>query len=187
MKMKEYVIKMGIGTTEIEGEDYAVLMLDHIDLDSLLRTAAIMELIKGKLKPLRPEHPHLFGVPTEVTGIDDEMAVSISKVKKMITIKMESRSNLNDILATVDEATIQQATKYLPDTFIDFNRHRKYFSQQATMVYSGIYKNSYRNFINTYQKRGYYLVILGNNGTPMPGVQLVKEDIEITPAVTEVK
>jgi hypothetical protein len=113
------------------------------------------------------------------------MAVSIKKVKKMITIKMESRSNLNDILETIDEATAQRAEKNLPDTFITFNRHRKYFSQQATMVYSGIYKDSYRGFIKSYQEKGYYLVILGNNGTPMPGVQLVKEDIEITPTVAE--
>lgn len=183
--MKEYVIKMGIGTTEIDGEQYAVLMLDHIDLDSLLRTAAIMELIKGKLLPLQPEHPHVFGGATDVTGIDSEMAVSIKKVKKMITIKMESRSILSDILETIDEATAQRAEKNLPDTFITFNRQRKYFSQQATMVYSGIYKDSYRGFIKSYQEKGYYLVILGNNGTPMPGVQLVKEDIEITPALAE--
>lgn len=181
--MKEYVIKMGIGTSSIGEEDYAVLMLDHIELDSLLRTAAIMELIKPKLTPLKPEHPHFFGEPTNVSGVDKELAVSIKKVKKMITIKVASRSTLSEVLAVVDKDTANMAQKHLPDVFIEFNLHRKYFNQQATMVYSGIYKNSYRNFIKCYQQKGYYLVILGNNATPMPGVQLVKEDLEITPAL----
>lgn len=184
--MKEYVIKIGIGTSNIKGEDYAVLMLDHIDLDSLLRTAAIMELMQPTLKPLSSEHPNFFGEQTDVTGVDAELAVSIKKVKKMITLKIESRSTLAELLNKVEgKADVERAQKHLPDTFIQFNYGRKYFSQQATMVYSGIYKDSYRNFIQKYKEKGFYIVILGDDGKPMPGVQLIKEDLEITPAIVD--
>ncbi|MEG6616776.1 hypothetical protein V6C27_10155 [Peptococcaceae bacterium 1198_IL3148] len=184
--MKEYVIKIGIGTSNINGEDYAILMLDHIDLDSLLRTAAIMELIKPTLTPLNSEHPHFFGEQTDVTGVDTELAVSIKRVKKMITLKVESRSTLAELLDKVkDQADIERTQKHLPDTFVQFNYGRKYFSQQATMVYSGVYKNSYRDFIKNYQEKGFYLIILGDDGKPMPGVQLIKNDIDIKPSIAE--
>ncbi|MBM7853971.1 hypothetical protein JOC37_000343 [Desulfohalotomaculum tongense] len=177
-QIKEYVIKIGIGTSEIDGREYAVLMLDHIDLDSLLRTAAIMELIKPTLSPLKDQHPRFFGEDTEVMGIDDELAVSVAKVKKIINIKVESRSTLSEILAKLDEAAIEKAKKNLPSAFFEF-KHQKIFSQQATMIYSGMYKDSYRGFINNYKEKGFYFIVLGNEGSAIPGVQLVKEDLEL--------
>ncbi|MBO8138650.1 MAG: hypothetical protein H0Z40_11055 [Desulfotomaculum sp.] len=176
--VKEYVIKIGIGTTDINDEKYAVLMLDHIDLDSLLRTAAIMELIKPKLLPLEDNHPKFFGEDTEVMGVDKELTVSIKKVKKIIYINIESRSTLEELLAEVDTETAEKAKKNLPTALFEF-KHKKVFNQSATMAYSGIYKNSYREFINTYKEKGFYFIVLGNEGSPMPGVQLVKDDLNL--------
>ncbi|WP_031513545.1 hypothetical protein [Desulfofalx alkaliphila] len=174
-----YVVKIGIGSSEIEGQQYAVLMLDHIDFDNLLRTATIMEFMKPNLTPLKPEHPLYFGAPTEVLGMDQDLEVAIKKVKKMITIKISSRSILDDLIKNISQEQLEKAKKNLPSVFFDFNRHKKYLDQKADMIYSGVYKDSYRNFIKSYQEKGFYIIILGNNGTPMPGVQLVKEDLKL--------
>lgn len=176
---KDYVIKIGIGSSTIDEKDYAVLMLDHIDFDSLLRSAAMFEFMKPNLKPLKPEHPLFFGQPTDVMGIDDDLEVSIRKAKKIIYIKIQSRSILNDLLEKADERTLEKAKKDLPSMFFDFNSNKKYFDQEASMIFSGIYKDSYRGFINAYQDQGFFLVILGHNGTAMPGVQLVIENVTI--------
>ncbi len=176
---KEYVLKIGIGTSDIDGQNYATMMLDHIDLDSLLRTASIFELIKPTLNPLTNEHPLFFGEPTDIMGVDDELKVSIKKVKKIITISIESKSTLDDVLEKVDAETLKSAQRNLPPTFFEFNRGKKFFEQQATMVYSGIYKDAYRNFLNAYEEKGFYYIILGDDGKAMPGVQLIKTDLSV--------
>ncbi len=176
---KEYVLKIGIGTSNIDGEDYATMMLDHIDFDSLLRTAAVFELIKPTLQPITNEYPMFFGEPTEVMGEDKELTVSIKKVKKIITISIVSKSTLDEILEHADEKTIKNVQKSLPSTFFEFNKDKKYFEQQATMVYSGIYKDAYRNFLQAYEEKGFYYIILGDNGKAMPGVQVIKRDLTV--------
>ncbi|MTI81302.1 MAG: hypothetical protein FH758_10545 [Firmicutes bacterium] len=175
---KEYVIKIGIGSSEINGEDYAVLMLDHIDLDSLLRTAAIMELVKPTLSPLKENHPRFFGEDTEVMGVDSEFDVSVKKIKKLVNISMESRSTLGELSDQLDEKEFENAKTKLPSAIFEF-KHKKFFEQRATMAYTSVYKDSYRNFINNYKDKGFFIIVLGNEGNAMPGVQLVKEDLQL--------
>ena len=176
---QEYVLKVGIGTSNIDGQHYATMMLDHIDLDSLLRTAAIFELIKPTLSPHTNSHPLFFGEPTDIMGVDNELKVSIKKVKKIITISIESSSTLEQVLEKADDETLKNVQRNLPASFFEFNRGKKLFEQQATMVYSGVYKDAYRNFLKAYEEKGFYYIILGDDGKAMPGVQLIKTDLTV--------